>query len=99
MQLFINFPWILLSVIPTTRAVVGGSGGATGAQRWKLNPNIGGGKNKNRSFGVPGTAGTNFVFRENIFKKYFYDSSGVTNTSALLDRFAAHRLNDEKHRF
>ena len=49
-----NFPDFPRTSVPCCRTVVGGSGGATGAQRWKLNPNIGGGgENKNRSFGVP----------------------------------------------
>ena len=60
----INFP----GFSPQCRAVVGAVVAQRGPNGWKLNPNIVGGKKINRSFGVPGTDGTNVGFCENISK-------------------------------
>ena len=54
----------------------------------------GGEKNKSRSFGVPGTAGTNFCFRENIRNIFMTHPRRATAKRAVISaRFAAHRLN------
>ena len=53
--------------VPYCRAVVGNSGGTTGIQRWKLNPNIGVGKKKKNFHLFAWAAGINFVFFVKIF--------------------------------
>ena len=69
-----------------------------GSNGWKVNPNIVGGKKRNRSFGVPGTDGTNFGFCEkfqglviNIFK--YQPRRATAKRDVISSRFAAHRLN------
>ena len=60
-----NFPWILLSVVPTTGQWWGAVVAQRGSNGWKVNPNIVGGKiNKICFIGVPGpgTAGPHFGF-------------------------------------
>ena len=57
-----NFPWILLSVVPTTGQWWGAVVAQRGSNGWKVNPNIVGEKKKFFFIGVPGTAGPHFGF-------------------------------------